>query len=44
MNETPDGQYAVHKDDAPAATVVDMTFTELEPLHKGRFSTEGDSF
>lgn len=44
VNETPEGQYAVHKDDAPSATTVDMTFIELEPLHKGRFTTEGDTF
>lgn len=44
VNETPDSQYSVHKDDSPVSTQVDMTFIELEPLHKGRFDTEGDSF
>ncbi|UHS65570.1 hypothetical protein RPN242_gp030 [Escherichia phage vB_EcoM-RPN242] len=44
VNETPDSSYAVHKDDGIVSTQVDMTFIELEPLHKGRFETEGDSF
>lgn len=44
VNETPDSTYSVHKDDSIVATQVDMTFIELEPLHKGRFETEGDSF
>ncbi len=44
VNETPDSTYNVHKDDSPVSTQVDMTFIELEPLHKGRFDKEGDSF
>jgi len=44
INETPDSSYSVHKDDSPVSTQIDMTFIELEPLHKGRFDTEGDSF
>lgn len=44
VNETPDSGYSVHKDDSIVSTQVDMTFAELEPLHKGRFDTEGESF
>lgn len=44
VNETPDSNYNVHKDDSIVSTQIDMTFVELEPLHKGRFDKEGESF
>lgn len=43
VDDAPDG-YTVHDDDAPVATVMDITLIELEQLHKGRFLNPGDTF
>ncbi|AXC34441.1 RNA polymerase binding protein [Vibrio phage YC] len=39
----PDG-YTPHKDDAPAIMKLDISFIELEPLHKGRFNDPEENF
>mgnify|MGYP000129660726 CR=1 FL=1 len=39
-----DDGYSVHDDDAPTVIKLDVTLTELEPMHKGRFNDEEDSF
>lgn len=43
VDEAPEG-YNVHHDDAPVATIMDITLIELEQLHKGRFLEPGDTF
>lgn len=44
VNETPEGEYDVHHDDAPVASTMTITLTELEQMHKGRFQNPEDTF
>lgn len=41
IDVTGDDGYMVHHDDAPTTIKLDLTFMELEQLHKGRFVNEG---
>lgn len=41
---TPDGEYNIRKDHSPVSITCDMSFIELEQLHKGRFTDDADTF
>lgn len=43
-NYTPDGEYNVRFDNSPVSITLDLSFIELEQLHKGRFEDDEDSF